>query len=456
MDFSRVWRSLLPPPEEDERFRGDMAKLSLSGMKILGAVEIAVPILTFFAHWVVHSDAAAIRDSLDHTAALVAVGGATTLAARTGFGARHARPLALLSAWLGAAALIWTSMLMAHEFYGVDDYIPAGVTLLMLVVVAAIPARPLQTLMLGLAIEIAYASSVLAMYAGVVPPAPFSGSHDVFIVMLSLLSGGVTAVLYNQRRSDALSHQEALRVTEALTGAQLRAQLAENATSIGKLAAALTHEINSPLGALKSSVDTLLVLAARQATAPPEKQAQLVAMQADLRNSILGSAERIQAVVARLQRFISLEEAEIKPANLNDLLSDVAVLFERQIHGKVNLHFDLQPLPTLTCRPQLLTFVFSSLLSNALNAVDVDGRIEISTRLADSSVLVTIRDNGRGMRPEEVENIFDPGFRVSEARVSSGNWSLFNVRQIVFEHGGDIQIESAEGRGTTVCVSIPY
>ncbi|MFB3827034.1 MAG: sensor histidine kinase [Bryobacteraceae bacterium] len=455
MDFSRVRQCLLPPPERDPRFRTEVAKASLSGLKVLGAVEIAVPILILLAHWLVHSDPAVFRDSLDLTAALAGTGLLTSLAARIRWVAARARAAALFSAWLAAALLIWASLLLARAFYGADDYIPAGVTLVMLTVVASVPARPVQTLLLGFGVEAAYAASVMAVKAGMVEPEVLGHSHDFFIVMLTLLSAGVTAVLYGQRRLDCRTHEEALRITEALTGAQLRAQLAENAASIGKLAAALTHEINTPLGALKSSVDTLLVLAARQATAQPEQQQRLVEMQAELRKSIQTSAERIQSVVCRLQRFISLEEAEVKQANLNDLLSDVALLFEPQMRGRIDLRFDLRPLPTLTCRPQLLTFVFSSLLSNAINAVNGNGRIEVSTRLEDSTVQVTIRDNGRGMAAGEVENIFDPGFRVSDDRVSSGNWSLFNVRQIIFEHGGDIQIESAEGKGTTVCVTIP-
>ena len=60
-----------------------------------------------------------------------------------------------------------------------------------------------------------------------------------------------------------------------------------------------------------------------------------------------------------------------------------------------------------------------------------------------------------GMPPGEVDRLFSPVFRVVNGRVSSGNWSLFNARQIVFEHGGDIQVESAEGKGTTVTVRIP-
>jgi signal transduction histidine kinase len=262
-------------------------------------------------------------------------------------------------------------------------------------------------------------------------------------------------VVCAQRRALYLTHRDALRITETLAGAQLRAQLSESAIAIGKLAAALTHEINTPLGTLKSSVDTLLVLAARQATLPSDKQQRVVETQAELRRSVQASAERIQNVVARLQRFIHLEEAELKISDLNELLRDVAVLFEEHIQGRVRLEFQLQPLPALTCRPQQLYAVFSSLLSNAINAVNGDGRIVISTRRHDSAVEVRIQDNGRGMSPDELENVFDPSFKVSGERVSSGNWSLFNTRQIVFEHGGDIQIESAPGKGTTVSVTLP-
>ena len=64
-------------------------------------------------------------------------------------------------------------------------------------------------------------------------------------------------------------------MAEALTGAQLRAQLAENAISIGKMAAALSHEINSPLGALRSSIETLMAVTDRQVDAPPEQRERL-------------------------------------------------------------------------------------------------------------------------------------------------------------------------------------
>ena len=112
--------------------------------------------------------------------------------------------------------------------------------------------------------------------------------------------------------------------------------------------------------------------------------------------------------------------------------------------------------PALTCRPQQLSAVFTSLLHNAIEAIqNGNGRIQISTHEVDSHVEVRIRDNGRGLRSDELATIFDPGFKVAGGRVSTGNWSLFSSRQIVREHGGDIHIESREGQGTTVSIRLP-
>jgi signal transduction histidine kinase len=99
--------------------------------------------------------------------------------------------------------------------------------------------------------------------------------------------------------------------------------------------------------------------------------------------------------------------------------------------------------------------VFSNLLANAIGAVNGDGRIVVSTRHVDSGLEVRIEDNGRGVPPEQLKSIFDPGFKVSGERVSTGNWSMFSSRQIVHEHGGEIHISSALGRGTIVVVTLP-
>jgi signal transduction histidine kinase len=225
---------------------------------------------------------------------------------------------------------------------------------------------------------------------------------------------------------------------------------------MGRLAAALSHELNSPLGVLRSAVDTLLLLGARQATSPPEAQGALVVLQADLRRSISESAARLQQMVARLQRFTNLDKAEVLSADINAMIEDVIALLEPGVQERVTLELDLQPTGPLICRPQQLSAVLSSLLQNAVEAIsNGHGRVRITTREIDSQLELQIHDNGRGLRPEELANIFDPGFKIAGGRVGTGNWSLFSARQIVREHGGEISIESAQGQGTLVRVRLP-
>jgi signal transduction histidine kinase len=224
---------------------------------------------------------------------------------------------------------------------------------------------------------------------------------------------------------------------------------------MGRLAAAISHELNTPIGALVSGVDSLLLLASRQATSPPEEQARLVLVQAELRRSVKASATRLQELVARMQRFTNLDRAEVQQVDLNSMLSDVNALLEPHLKMKAQVTLDLDRLPPLMCRPQQLGAVFYSLVSNALEATNGDGRVTIASRLHDGVIEVMITDNGRGMPQNVLEGIFDPGFRATGNRMSAANWSMFSARQIIREHGGEIQVSSGEGTGTTVSVTLP-
>jgi signal transduction histidine kinase len=418
MALRRIREFLLPGgAERDEPFRQSLLRAAHRGLPALGIVQLLAAFLLY----------ASPRQAV----ALAVLGAVTTLLARTRTARNRARPMALVSA---AAAL-------ALVGFAAADATDAGTMLILLGAIVAVPFLPAQAASLG--------AVPIALYLWLQP------GREIFLVTLTAMSTVVAAVLYHRRVTVHREQQEALRIAEALSGAQLRAQLAENAAAIGKLAAAVTHEINTPLGSLTSAIDTLLVLAGRQATATPAQQERMVSVQADLRKSIHTSTERIKGVIARLQRFINLEEAELQSANVNELLSDVAILFKEQTSNGIQLKFDFEPVPTLMCRPQLLSAVFSSLLSNAINASNGDGRILVKTRRAAAGVEIAIEDHGRGMSAEQIENIFDPGFKTSGSRIASGNWSLFNSRQIVFEHGGDIRISSMEGKGTTVWVTLP-
>ena len=178
-------------------------------------------------------------------------------------------------------------------------------------------------------------------------------------------------------------------------------------------------------------------------------------LQADVRKSVQQSAQRLKELVARLQRFTYLDQAEVKPADVNEMIRDVAALFEATLQDPLKLELHLDPVRRVVCNPQQIGIVLSSLIQNALKAVNGDGRIVVSSRQSANEVEVDIEDNGHGMSPEQRESIFDPGFRVAQGRIVTGNWSMFNSRQIVREIGGDIRIASSPGQGTRVTVTLP-
>ncbi|HEX3877554.1 MAG TPA: HAMP domain-containing sensor histidine kinase [Bryobacteraceae bacterium] len=355
----------------------------------------------------------------------------------------------ILIAWLlaaaAAAALLWRPL--PHEW----DM--TGLAFVVLAATALVRFEPKHTLALGLTVLGMYFLSSAAVDNWRFPAiTPHRDSHLLFIVILTAFATFITASNAANRRREQQAAADAVRTAEALTGAQLRAQLAETAISIGKLAAALSHEINSPLGVLRSGIETLEAI-----ERSPEKHERMAAVREELFHSVLQSAGRIEEVTQRLRRFVSLEDAELKAADLNELLTGVKWMLDSTIAQRnVRVDLDLErSLPALTCRPQLLTTAFSSMLSNALNAVNGDGRVDISTRLLERDVEITIRDNGKGMTAEEADTIFEPQFKVDGTRVASGNWSLFNARQIVYEHGGSISLDTAPGSGTAVHVLLP-
>jgi signal transduction histidine kinase len=448
---------LFQPRERDRAFRDYLTRQSFSGLQTLGIVEISVPILMQAVFLAMNAGRYGIG-RLPEVAAGVIVGLLTIIVSRFSWSVHHARMAAMSSAWLACAGVMAAALWRPTQAFGADDYVPAAVALVLITAVAIVPLRPLQALALGLAVDGSYLFSYWVDGRWEVSSIRLQGeAHHIFLLLLALLAAGISATNYQHRRAEFQSQQQAVRAAEALSGAQLRAQLSENAASIGKMAAALSHEMNSPLGTLRSSVETLLALTSREIHAPPEERERLSAVRTDLERLIRESASRIEDVTSRLRRFTGLEDADLKFADLNDLISTAAVALQDRIDAThARLEFDLQKtIQPLNCRPQLLSAAFSALLSNALNAVNGDGEIRVSTRQADSEVEVTVSDNGRGMTAEEVETMFDPSLKIEGGRVASGNWSLFNTRQIIYEHGGEILVETQPGKGTAVHVVLP-
>lgn len=445
-------------PAADERtpgFRAEIESSSRQGLRIIGSIQIAVSIFMLAARFLVAPGGQTLPLRSKQAALIVALGLLNIGAASVTRSGAWLRLVAILSAIVTAGTLIWASLVAAAQSTSPNDFIPGEITLVLLVTVTIIPLRPLYTLFLGAAILVEYIGMAAIAEQTLLEGLGPDQNYVIFIVMLTLLSVGITAVLYAQRWSNYEILQQTVEAGEALRQAQNRILLTENASSMSRLSAAISHEMNNPLGAMLSGINTLLLLAQRHADATPAERPKLLEVQEEVRRSIQQSADRLKELVGKLQRFTDLDETNMQAADLNEILRGVAAMLGdgKEKHPKVDLR--LQELPPVMCRPQQLAAVFRSLLSNAVNAVNGTGQILIISRKHDDQVEVDIEDNGRGITPEQIKNIFDPEFRVAGGRVAAGNWSMFNSRQIVREHGGDIRISSREGQGTRVTIILP-
>jgi signal transduction histidine kinase len=78
-----------------------------------------------------------------------------------------------------------------------------------------------------------------------------------------------------------------------------------------------------------------------------------------------------------------------------------------------------------------------------------------SSSTSNGDILVRFRDQGRGIPKDRLTQLFEPGLLVKDGRVAIANWGLSNSRSVLVDHGGNIEIESLEGQGTTVTVRLP-
>lgn len=281
------------------------------------------------------------------------------------------------------------------------------------------------------------------------------------------------ALAESEARHKALAAELDARVqaqVRTIETAQRQLYQAEKMASVGQLAAGVAHEINNPIGFLRSNLNTASDYLRRlEQLAPIARQDGMpVLADAWARNDLdfvledfaaligesLDGAERVARIVAALKDFSSIDAAEEAPADLNENLRTVVRVAQPRLPAGARLQLDLTPLPPLRCHGGRLNQVFLSLLQNACQAVDGEGEIRIASLAGPDTIHIAVSDNGPGIPPEALPRIFDPFFTTREVGKGAG-LGLTVARDIVLAHGGRITVDSAPGRGTRAEVVLP-
>ena len=144
----------------------------------------------------------------------------------------------------------------------------------------------------------------------------------------------------------------------------------------------------------------------------------------------------------------------MKEADLHDGLDSTLTLVHHELKNRVEIRRDYGDIPPVLCYPSRLNQVFLNLLVNASHAIDGEGRITIRTLHTNNTVVVEIQDSGRGMPEDILPHIFESGF-TTKAEGEGTGLGLAISRQIVDDHGGQIEVASLQGEGTTFRVILP-
>jgi signal transduction histidine kinase/ActR/RegA family two-component response regulator len=263
------------------------------------------------------------------------------------------------------------------------------------------------------------------------------------------VAAGVLGSALGRHQAEA----ERLQLTNRLT-------LADRMASVGTMAAGVAHELNNPLAYISANLSFVADGVRTLAQAHPELNAARGPDGASLVTEIERAihdgrqgAERMRLIIRDLLAMARSDDETRGAVDVVPVLESCIHLAANQIRHRATLARALDPVPPVHGNAARLTQVFLNLLVNAAQAIP-DGspganEIRVATsRSPDGRVAIEVSDTGEGIRPEHLRRIFDPFFTTKAVGIGTG-LGLSICHNIVASYGGDIQVESTVGRGST-------
>jgi signal transduction histidine kinase len=217
---------------------------------------------------------------------------------------------------------------------------------------------------------------------------------------------------------------------------------AEHLATLGEMATGLAHEIRNPLAGIAGVIE--IIGRDLPATSPARSVVK------DVRQEIA----RINHIVTDLLQTARPHPPTVRKSDLNTTVEHAVMLGRQQALAKsveITLHKD-PSLPEVEHDSDQIHQVLLNLLLNALQAIDANGKISVKVKPLGTSAVVEVTDNGRGISPDLLPNIFRPFFTTKGDGTGLG---LSLARRIVEDHQGRIDVTSVVGKGTTFAVVLP-
>ncbi len=283
--------------------------------------------------------------------------------------------------------------------------------------------------------------------------------------------------------------QRAERLLRAQEGERehARQQLAqsEKMASLGQMVAGVAHQLNTPLAFSHSNVSLVLqqmegielplqvaskfteivrrtpgdqvVLNLARSRAQVEScdaRPEDVGTMREMLRDVLHGIDQMSELVTHMRNFTRLDRARTSEFDVNKCLATVAYIARSVIPGRVRVVEAYADLPPIHCNASQLNQVFLNLINNAAQSIEGNGTVTVRSGVEHDRVRVDVSDTGSGIAPEVLPKIFDNYF-TTKAEGEGTGLGLTIARDIVRNHGGDIEVATRIGQGSTFTVWLP-
>jgi signal transduction histidine kinase len=223
--------------------------------------------------------------------------------------------------------------------------------------------------------------------------------------------------------------------------------LAEKRDLLARLLGRLAHEIRNPLSSLDIHVQLLEEDLGALAPATRDQLTPRLEI-------IHGELHRLEGIVNNFLRLAGPSALDLEPVEALKVVTHVCELLRPEAAARqIDIRSRVEAaLPQIQADPVRLTQALLNLVINAMQAVERNGRIEVSASLADGHLSLVVCDSGPGIPPEKLASIFDPYFTTKAEGNGLGLWI---AQQIVTAHGGRLQAANPPGRGAVFTMLLP-
>ncbi|MBI5910814.1 MAG: HAMP domain-containing histidine kinase [Betaproteobacteria bacterium] len=300
----------------------------------------------------------------------------------------------------------------------------------------------------------------------------------VLIGLLALLFGALFMIVRHAER--LLRAQE----DEREHGRQQLAQ-SEKMASLGQMVAGVTHQLNTPLAFSHSNVSLVLqqlegieqplqvasqfaefvrrtpgdrvvlnLARSRSRVESCEARPEDVGQMCEMLRDVLHGIDQMSELVTHMRNFTRLDRARTSDFDINKGLATVVYIARSVIPGRVRVVEAYADVPPIHCNGSQLNQVFLNLITNAAQSIEGAGTVTIRSSVEHGRVRVDVTDTGSGIAPDVLPQIFDNYFTTKNECEGTG-LGLAIARDIVRNHGGNIEVDTGVGQGTTFTVWLP-